>query len=57
MIQATLQQLRYYHGAINRVLDPATRDAIANYQRDHGLYAASAIEEPTFGISGHGLSA
>ncbi len=51
-VQATLQQLGYYHGPINGVLDPATQDAIANYQRDHGLYATSAIDEPTLASLG-----
>ena len=51
-VQATLQQLGYYHGQINGVLDPATQDAIANYQRDHGLYMTSAIDEPTLAALG-----
>jgi len=42
-VQTTLQQPGYYRGPINGELDPATQDAIANYQRDHGLYATSAI--------------
>jgi hypothetical protein len=51
-VQATLQQLGYYHGPINGSLDLATLDAIANYQRDHGLYATSAIDEPTLASLG-----
>jgi hypothetical protein len=51
-VQGTLQQLGYYNGPINGVLDEATRDAIANYQRDHGLYATSAIDEPTLASLG-----
>jgi Putative peptidoglycan binding domain len=46
-VQATLQELGYYHGPINGYLDSATGAAIANYQRDHGLYTTSAIDEPT----------
>jgi len=46
-VQATLQELGYYHGPISGYLDSATSAAIANYQRDHGLYATSAIDEPT----------
>ena len=46
-VQATLQELGYYHGPINGYLDSAIRAAIANYQREHGLYATSAIDEAT----------
>jgi len=51
-VQATLQQLGYYNGPINGLLDYATRVAIANYQRDHGLYATSTIDEPTLAALG-----
>ena len=51
-VQVTLQQLGYYHGPINGELDPVTQDAIANYQRDHGLYATSTIDEPTLASLG-----
>ena len=51
-VQAALQELGYYHGPINGYLDSATGTAIANYQRDHGLYATSAIDEPTLASLG-----
>src|SRR5438034_5356426 len=51
-VQATLQQLGYYNGPINGLLDYATRVAIANYQRDQGLYATSTIDEPTLAALG-----
>ena len=51
-VQATLEQLGYYRGPINGVMDSATQDAIANYQRDHGLYATSTIDEPTLASLG-----
>ena len=51
-VQATLQQLGYYHGPINGVLGSATRAAIANYQRDQGLYSTSAIDEATLAALG-----
>jgi peptidoglycan hydrolase-like protein with peptidoglycan-binding domain len=51
-VQGTLQQLGYYGGPITGVLDQDTRDAIANYQRDHGLYITSAIDEPTLAFLG-----
>jgi hypothetical protein len=46
-VQAALQALGYYHGPINGILGPLTRTAIANYQRDYGLYMTSAIDEQT----------
>src|SRR6266404_1161280 len=46
-VQATLQQQGYYHGDVDGLLGPLTRGAIADYQRDHGLYTTSTIDEPT----------
>ena len=51
-VQAALQTQGYYHGPINGLLDPATREALANYQRDHGLYSTSTIDEPTLAALG-----
>ena len=51
-VQAALQELGYYHGPIDGVLGVPTREAIANYQRDHGLYTTSAIDEPTLAALG-----
>jgi len=51
-VQAALQQLGYYHGPINGVLDAPTQEAIANYQRDQGLYTTSVIDEPTLAALG-----
>jgi hypothetical protein len=45
--QAALQQQGYYHGEVDGLLGPLTRAAIADYQRDHGLYTTSTIDEPT----------
>ncbi len=42
-----LQQQGYYQGEVDGLLGPLTRDAIANYQRDHGLYTTSTIDQPT----------
>src|SRR6266550_3022924 len=36
-VQATLQQEGYYHGEVDGMLGPYTREALANYQRHHGL--------------------
>ena len=51
-VQAALQALGYYDGPINGLLSPATREALANYQRDQGLYATSAIDEATLAALG-----
>jgi hypothetical protein len=46
-VQAALQQQGYYQGEVDGLLGPLTRDAVANYQRDHGLYTTSTIDRPT----------
>lgn len=46
-VQATLQQQGYYHGEVDGLIGPMTRGAIADYQRDHGLYTTSTIDQPT----------
>lgn len=46
-VQAALQQQGYYRGDIDGLIGPLTRGAIADYQRDHGLYITSAIDQPT----------
>jgi hypothetical protein len=46
-VQTALQQQGYYQGDVDGLIGPLTRDAIAGYQRDHGLYITSAIDEPT----------
>jgi Putative peptidoglycan binding domain len=46
-VQATLQQQGYYHGEVDGSIGPLTRGAIADYQRDHGLYTTSTIDQPT----------
>src|SRR5215216_3437589 len=38
-VQAALQQQGYYRGEVDGLIGPLTRGAIADYQRDHGLYA------------------
>ena len=51
-VQAALQSLGYYHGPINGFLDSATRVALADYQRDNGLYETSAVDESTLAALG-----
>jgi hypothetical protein len=46
-VQSALQQQGYYHGEVDGLLGPLTRGAIADYQRDHGLYTTSTIDQPT----------
>jgi hypothetical protein len=46
-VQTQLQQIGYYTGAVNGVLDPQTRTAIANFQRDRDLPLTSAVDEAT----------
>jgi Putative peptidoglycan binding domain len=46
-VQSALQQQGYYQGEVDGLIGPLTRDAIANYQRDHGLYTTSTIDQPT----------
>jgi hypothetical protein len=46
-VQAALQAQGYYQGEVDGLLGPLTREAIAGYQRDHGLYMTAAIDQPT----------
>jgi hypothetical protein len=46
-VQAALQQQGYYHGDVDGLVGPLTRGAIADYQRDQGLYVTAAIDQPT----------
>ena len=50
--QAALQAQGYYRGEIDGVLGPLTRAAVADYQRDHGLYITSAIDRSTLSSLG-----
>jgi hypothetical protein len=46
-VQSALQQQGYYRGEVDGLIGPLTRRAIADYQRDHGLYMTSTIDQPT----------
>jgi hypothetical protein len=46
-VQTALQQQGYYHGEVDGLIGPLTREAIADYQRNHGLYQTAAIDQPT----------
>lgn len=46
-VQSALQQQGYYSGDVDGLIGPLTRAALADYQRDHGLYETAAIDQPT----------
>jgi hypothetical protein len=46
-VQASLQQQGYYQGEVDGLIGPLTREALANYQRDHRLYETASIDQPT----------
>jgi hypothetical protein len=46
-VQTALQEQGYYRDAVDGLIGPATRAALANYQRDQGLPITSAIDGPT----------
>jgi hypothetical protein len=51
-VQVQLQRDGYYFGAIDGILGPETRTALAAFQADHGLAITSAIDEPTIATLG-----
>jgi len=51
-VQAELQDMGYYHGEVDGLLGPLTREALTAYQSDHGLYATAVIDEPTLDALG-----
>jgi Putative peptidoglycan binding domain. len=53
-VQSALQQQGYYNGEMDGLLGPATREAIADYQRDQGLNITSGIDQPTLESLGLG---
>jgi len=53
-VQAALWALGYYAGQIDGLLGPLTRAALAEYQRDQGLYTTAAIDQPTLASLGMG---
>jgi hypothetical protein len=46
-VQAALQEQGYYRYAVDGLIGPATRAALANYQQDQGLPITSSIDGPT----------
>ena len=51
-VQSQLQQDGYYDGAVDGVLGPTTREAIAAFQADNGLAVTSVIDQPTLATLG-----
>ena len=52
--QATLQEQGYYKGEVDGLMGPLTRDALASFQRDHGLISTAALDQPTLASLGLG---
>jgi hypothetical protein len=46
-VQQVLAQQGYYRGPIDGILGPETRNAIAQWQANHGLATTAAIDEQT----------
>jgi Putative peptidoglycan binding domain len=46
-VQAELKDMGYYTGEVDGLLGPLTREALRDYQADHGLMVTEAIDEPT----------
>ena len=53
-VQTELQRLGYYRYAVDGLMGPATRAAIANFQRDNGLSVTAAIDRRTLQTLGLG---
>ncbi len=51
-VQTQLQNDGYYVGAIDGILGPQTREAIAAFQADNGLAVTSAVDQPTLATLG-----
>jgi putative peptidoglycan binding protein len=53
-VQGSLQEQGYYRGEVDGLMGPLTREALANYQRDHGLVSTAALDQPTLASLGLG---
>ena len=51
-VQQQLADEGYYSGPIDGELGPMTRQALADFQADHGLAVTSAVDEPTLSTLG-----
>ena len=53
-VQASLQEQGYYRGEVDGLVGPLTRQALSDYQRDHGLTSTAALDQPTLDSLGLG---
>jgi hypothetical protein len=53
-VQASLQEQGYYKGEVDGLMGPMTREALADFQRDHGLITTAALDQPTLSSLGLG---
>ena len=53
-VQASLQEQGYYKGEVDGLMGPLTREALASFQRDHGLITTAALDQPTLASLGLG---
>ena len=53
-VQASLQEQGYYKGEVDGLMGPMTREALADFQRDHGLITTAALDQPTLASLGLG---
>ena len=53
-VQRRLGEMGYYHGLVDGVMGPQTRDAIAAYESRHGLMVDGRISRPLLGRLGLG---
>jgi len=53
-VQASLQEQGYYQGDVDGLMGPQTRQALADFQRDHGLITTAALDQPTLASLGLG---
>ena len=51
-VQRELRRDGYYRGAIDGLIGPQTRAALARFQRDNGLYVTRRIDGPTLAALG-----
>ena len=47
MVQSKLQQRGYYRAAVDGTFGPRTRQALMDFQADHGLPMTGEIDEAT----------
>jgi hypothetical protein len=51
-VQVRLRRMGYYRGAIDGLIGPMTRSALARFQRDHGLRVTRRVDGPTMAALG-----